>query len=467
MIRARLWLLVSFGMIALMPNFAAAEMRWLHNIEDAKRLAAQSNRLVLVHFWSTTCPPCVKLDKQVYSQPGIQEELGTVVVPVKINVEVAPGVARQYGVQFVPTDVLLSADGQIISRQKCPLTRNAYVSGLQQAALAHAKRMTGRYNVAAATPAPGFQAQAAAAAKRPEVQVAQHQVAVAPDVGDRYANLFAAQGSGAGPPAQNPAPPPAAAGQPGITQTAAAQQQAAANHAQAAFADMAVASKSAVEKRYGGASAAAMPAYRPTPNYPPQVRQTSNPPGAVVQNSPPGFQPSTSGAYATQPPLGQPNPSLPKLPSNSTVAQSPFATRQPQSQPRTQSPPPEVARQQQPPIALEGSDPIELIDNERWVPGNQKWGAKHRGHVYLFAGAAQQQRFLQNPDRYTPALSGHDPVLAVDQQQMVVGKRRHGLFSHGRVFLFTSEATLAQFHANEMRYLAAVRQAEAGSAIRR
>ena len=69
---------------------------------------------------------------------------------------------------------------------------------------------------------------------------------------------------------------------------------------------------------------------------------------------------------------------------------------------------------------------MELIENERWVRGDPRWGAIHRGRLYLFGGEAQKQRFMGNPDYYSPVLSGNDPVLALDQQQIVPGRRQHG-----------------------------------------
>ncbi|MDH3718495.1 MAG: hypothetical protein OES79_10290, partial [Planctomycetota bacterium] len=65
--------------------------------------------------------------------------------------------------------------------------------------------------------------------------------------------------------------------------------------------------------------------------------------------------------------------------------------------------------------------------------------------------------FLSNPDYYSPAISGNDPVLAVDQRQFVAGKRKHGLFYDKRVFLFASEETLARFYQDPLRYAEGIR----------
>ena len=95
----------------------------------------------------------------------------------------------------------------------------------------------------------------------------------------------------------------------------------------------------------------------------------------------------------------------------------------------------------------------------KWVQGDVKFGAIHRGRTFLFASPQEQQQFLANPDAYCPALVGIDPVLAIDHQQSVPGTREHSLDYDNQFYLFSSEATLQQFQANPERYASGVRQA--------
>lgn len=93
------------------------------------------------------------------------------------------------------------------------------------------------------------------------------------------------------------------------------------------------------------------------------------------------------------------------------------------------------------------------------MKGDPRWGAIHRGRTYWFASQQEQQQFLQKPDYYAPALSGNDPVLAIEHKQIVPGLREHSLDYDNLIYLFASEATLEQFTANPERYAASVRQA--------
>lgn len=114
-----------------------------------------------------------------------------------------------------------------------------------------------------------------------------------------------------------------------------------------------------------------------------------------------------------------------------------------------------------PPIALDGYCAVTLVDKRRWLTGDKRWGAIHRGRTYLFANQEAQKAFLAAPDRYTPVFAGNDPVMRVDYHREVPGKREHGAFYNNRVYLFTSEDTYRRFDRDPARYtFEALRQAQ-------
>jgi YHS domain-containing protein len=107
-------------------------------------------------------------------------------------------------------------------------------------------------------------------------------------------------------------------------------------------------------------------------------------------------------------------------------------------------------------MGLDGYCPVHLAEKQQWVPGNRQWGVIHRGRTYLFASPACKERFLTEPDRFSPILSGNDPVVAVDQGQIAPGRREHGVFFSGQIVLFASESSLERFYQNPDRYAAAM-----------
>jgi protein disulfide-isomerase len=112
-----------------------------------------------------------------------------------------------------------------------------------------------------------------------------------------------------------------------------------------------------------------------------------------------------------------------------------------------------------PPLAMEGYCPVQLKEHKRWVAGDKRWGAIHRGRTYLFIGPQEQQKFLTSPDAFAPVMSGNDPVAALDGGQYLPGRREFGVFYEDRVFLFAGEESLRRFYLNPNRYAAEVVQA--------
>ncbi len=113
------------------------------------------------------------------------------------------------------------------------------------------------------------------------------------------------------------------------------------------------------------------------------------------------------------------------------------------------SPPPTAPA----PLALDGYCPVQLVEKQAWTRGDARWGAIHEGRTYLFVGPDQQRRFFADPDRYAPVHGGNDVVLAVEKKQVVAGRRQHGVYYVGRVYLFRDEASLAKFTKNPRYYV--------------
>lgn len=75
--------------------------------------AADTSALVLVDLWAPWCGPCRSISPLV--EQAATDLAGRLKV-VKVNVDVAPGVSRRYGVQGIPT-LLLLRGGREVARQ--------------------------------------------------------------------------------------------------------------------------------------------------------------------------------------------------------------------------------------------------------------------------------------------------------------------------------------------------------------
>ncbi|GIW93633.1 MAG: hypothetical protein KatS3mg110_1674 [Pirellulaceae bacterium] len=486
--------------IALTVTGVAHATAWRDSLEQAQREASQTGRLLLLHFWSEQCGPCMRLESRVLSQPACQRALQTNYVPVKINVLQHPELAQQFQVDRIPMDIILTPDGRQLHRSISPSDLNRYVGMLDQVA-AHAR-----------------------IGHRPEPTPSYHQapsvpVATTPPVRDPQPGPTL-------PPAAEPRP--AVGNQPAVVhnpfvgppnretphseKTPPADVERMASHApvtapagpnpmaipQAVSAQSAArAFPTAVESLPPGVPAGPHPANlarsepqppaaawdRPLSRYSqpaveagvPAAPRTAGivshqaavapptnfkaPTGAGVQ--PTGLEqssePTTESRYFQEAALA-PQPS--KAPAHYTLDAPPRPTWQPReaAEPARQATPPQTPPSavrpwsSTAPLGLDGYCPVTLVEQNTWRKGNPSWVASHEGRLYLFAGPNELQAFQQNPHRYAPVLAGFDVVRFHEQKELVPGKRQHGVAYRGRYYLFADEEALQRFWQNPTRY---------------
>lgn len=414
-------------------------VHWHKDLESAKVVAKETNRLVLVHFWTPSCGPCIALNQNVFNQPGVANAIETQFVPVKLNADENSATATWYGITRVPTDVIVTPDGQMVAKLVSPPTPAAYAAEMTAVAGKYAGKSGQAYaKAAAAAPAPSQLNPAYASLQvSPSVPLAvstqqlQLPAAAATTTSSPYAQTnkpFAANQDRMA--LATPAVP--------VTQPAAPQMvnNPAGNVGIQPSQTSVAAAPAQVNNPYSGL----------TTSTPPAQQQAVSPLISPAQTVPIGYdksplQTAAVGAAAVPPIM----PATAAAPSGQGVANA--------------TPDPRQLPPGAPPLGFDGYCPVSMRNSWKWVPGDSRWGVVHRGHTYWFATAEEQKQFWTDPDRYTPALSGMDPVLALDHKQQVPGKREHSLDYDGLFYMFASEATLQQFTANPQRYSSGVRQA--------
>jgi YHS domain-containing protein/thioredoxin-like negative regulator of GroEL len=377
----------------------AESVSWRNNLDAAKIEATQSGKLVLLHFYTTTCGPCRTLDQNVFSQPQIGDEIERNYVPVKINAEENSAIAAAYRVERVPSEIVLNSQGNVVASLSCPQDANAYVGQLTNLA-DHYRQRTNPLGGAGQAPVQaayaGLQVGQYANQPAPQQQAANQ----APSAPASTNNPYATQGPAASPIASN------AYGNPSVTLAGTQQVQ------------------------------PSMPANAMPNSYRQQLAPAQQP---IQQALAPVVQqqvvtnPNVAPAQVTNP-AAQVSP----VSHMSVARQLPDGT---------------------PPLAFDGYCPVALRSSRKWVAGNAQFGAIHRGRTFLFMGEEQRQQFLANPDAYCPVFSGVDPVLLLDNNQVVEGSRRFGFDYRGAFYLFSSQDSMNRFKSQPDLYAAGVRQA--------
>lgn len=99
-------------LVLLFVQSASAQSVWHQDLAEARKEAEKLNRPLLCHFGAVWCAPCQKMERTVFNQRAVIDQLKASAVCVKIDVDQNPELAQRFGVERFPTDVFLEPNGQ-------------------------------------------------------------------------------------------------------------------------------------------------------------------------------------------------------------------------------------------------------------------------------------------------------------------------------------------------------------------
>jgi thiol-disulfide isomerase/thioredoxin/YHS domain-containing protein len=111
-------------------------------------------------------------------------------------------------------------------------------------------------------------------------------------------------------------------------------------------------------------------------------------------------------------------------------------------------------------VGLGGYCPVTLVESVGrssdavWVRGSASFAVRHRGRVYHCASEQARQTLLEEPDRYTPCLSGFDLVHFFKTGLLIDGKCEFGCIqpNSNKVYLFADVANYHEFERDNERF---------------
>lgn len=113
-------------------NLAAEEQIDWKDYEGRISLAENESKPVLLDFYATWCGPCQQMDEDVYTQQKVidkSEEL----VCIKVDIDQKSDLADENSIEFVPTTVYLSPDGEELFRREGYRNADAVISDMDKA----------------------------------------------------------------------------------------------------------------------------------------------------------------------------------------------------------------------------------------------------------------------------------------------------------------------------------------------
>lgn len=102
-------------------------------VEAAREKAKRENKLYFIEFYAKWCEPCKWMDEHTFSQPKLTSYVAQNYIPVKVDVENLDGFVwkQKYKVQYLPTIIVLNADGAVLGKYEKSMEANDLLRVLQ------------------------------------------------------------------------------------------------------------------------------------------------------------------------------------------------------------------------------------------------------------------------------------------------------------------------------------------------
>jgi thiol-disulfide isomerase/thioredoxin len=87
-------------------------------VEAAREKAKKENKLYFIEFYAKWCEPCKWMDEHTFTHPNLTSYVAKNYIPVKVDVENLDGFVwkQKYKVQYLPTIIVLNADGAVLGK---------------------------------------------------------------------------------------------------------------------------------------------------------------------------------------------------------------------------------------------------------------------------------------------------------------------------------------------------------------
>jgi YHS domain-containing protein len=497
--------------LVAVPTLASAEIGWHRDYQAARKASAASGKPVFALFVASWDE---EPSAEVFANAEVEAVIAACFEPVRVDVDKEADLIRELAIERIPSVAVINARSESVSRFECPKTPAEFVAAAARAAQVSAADASPHPDTAPTQSVavfggslgtePGHDDSSVADKVRQLSNFAEgksspvrdqsrfpvvHQQAEIPT---QQAYAQSSSGYSQQPYPQSaysqpgyPQAPPAEAALPRTPPTTWQPEQPAAS----AYAQFQPSAPATPADRYAALSpsAAAQPSAQApggtasiepapstnanpwlagTPAQPtdaePEASATASDEGIAKKPASSGFMAGVQKAvnpfswWSAKPAVEPP----PKMPPARSQPSGVFAAQPAVVPPATASMTPVADSYGSMPLGLEGFCPVTIAERGAWVEGRAQWGVRHRGRTYLFAGPEQQQSFMSNPDRYAPALSGDDPVLAFEAGRSEPGQRALGVTYGSRMYLFSSAETRAAFSADPTRYTTRVQMAE-------
>lgn len=105
---------------------------WKATFAEAEAESRRLNLPMLIHFHTSWCGPCRKMEATVLNTPEVAACLKDRLIGVKVDADKHPDLAKRFDVKLYPSDRIVSPDGKVVFSSEGYTARSNYVATLER-----------------------------------------------------------------------------------------------------------------------------------------------------------------------------------------------------------------------------------------------------------------------------------------------------------------------------------------------
>ncbi len=104
------------------------------SINAAREKACREKKVLLLEFTAKWCEPCRMMDRDVFSNPKVQEYIQKNAILYKVDIDIPANrrLKEEYRISVLPTTILMRASGKILSKKEQTFNPESFISWIDE-----------------------------------------------------------------------------------------------------------------------------------------------------------------------------------------------------------------------------------------------------------------------------------------------------------------------------------------------